>query len=141
MPALPDVYYVSPLPEPGEYGVISFIRDTVRLVCVYAGPTARPVSVVGVASPDQGSGNPRRWTMVHLVLADGSQVVFTARPHPVVVSDNVWSVHVNRRFVDEVSPPLRDLGKRLASLAARGLRQSSSPASSWTSLGRPPDRR
>lgn len=132
MPTLPDFYLVPPRPEAGEYGVVSFIRDTARRVCDHAGPTVRPVAVVGMTSPDQRADNPRRWTMVHLLLADGSHVLFTARPHPVVIADNEWSVQVNHRFVGMVSPPWHDLRDRLAALAARGLRQSEPPAVTWT---------
>ena len=131
MQNLPDIYHVSPEVDPAEYGVVSFIREVVRLFSGHVGPSARPVSVLGLTSAEAGSDGSQRWTVVYVALIDGSHVTFVAQPPPAAAADTEWRVYVNGRFIEVLSPPSRRMRERLASAAARGLRQASTPPPQW----------
>lgn len=134
MQTLPDVYLVSPVPEPGEYGVVTFIRQVATQLAARVGPAARPLAVLGLTSAEAGTDNLRRWTMVHLFCASGAHVMFTARPDQHSTDVDEWQVYVNGRHIEAVAAH-RYLRERLASVAARGLRQSPGSPPPWGPTG------
>lgn len=132
MRTVPYLHLVTAQPTPGEPELVAFARDIAGHVTAYAGESYRPAAVICLCSPGQDEKDRTRWTIIHLAYADGSAATLAKLPHPLIVTQDMWSVLVNGEPVelDDAGTPLRE---RLGGAVAVGIRRAPAPPRpGWT---------